>query len=98
MTTKNTLVDLLNHLCNFKTQNNQLSNIKYIHKFLEFCVNNLNQYAVNAGDSDWRIKEAIMCAVGELAEIICLKNKRDLRPMIEPMLKTHILQELRTSQ
>lgn len=41
--TRNTMIDLILAICSyktFKTDNTPL----YLHKFLEFCVSNLNQY------------------------------------------------------
>lgn len=60
--------------------------------FLSFASNNMQQYsdAVQAGSNpDWRVKEALLYAIGSLNEIIGLH--KDLARNIEPMLKTHVL-------
>lgn len=42
-TPKNTVVDLLISLCTYKTKKNKRPD--FLMPFLEFCVNNLNQYS-----------------------------------------------------
>ena len=52
----------------------------------------MQQYSdnVQAGNNpDWRIKEALLFAIGNLTETIGLH--KDLARNIEPMLKTHVL-------
>lgn len=44
---KNSVVDLLSRLCTYKPKEGSKKKQKrpeFLHKFLEFCVNNLNQY------------------------------------------------------
>lgn len=65
---KNTIIDLLVYLCNYKT-NKQNKRPDYLHEFLQFCVKNLNEYKTRP-DADWRIKEGILLAIGSLRDQI----------------------------
>ena len=52
----------------------------YLHKFLEFSVKNLNEYAakISSGEgADFRIKEAIMYAIGTIKDEIW--SQKDLK-------------------
>ena len=77
------MVDLLVYLCNYKSVK---SNKKpdYLHNFLQFCVNNLNQYTQQE-NPDWRIKEAILYSIGSLRDLI--DRHKDLKRSIEGMLQ-----------
>lgn len=67
-----------------------------MHKFLEFCVTNLNQYSAQASTSDWRIKEAILYSIASLYDE--LTAQKNIRVMLEPMMITHVLPELQSPQ
>ena len=41
---KNTVVDLLTYLCQYKSVK-KAKRPDYLHKFLQFCVNGLNEYS-----------------------------------------------------
>jgi len=87
---KNTVVDLLNYICEYKSSKKQ-KQPDYLPKFLQFCVQNLEQYshALAAHTPvDWRIKEAILYAIGGLFEEI--EPYKDLRPLVEPTLIAHV--------
>ena len=52
----------------------------------------MQQYAdalAAGGNPDWRVKEALLYAVGSLNDTI--RQFKDLAKNIEPMLKTHAL-------
>ena len=89
---KNTTVDLLQLICQYKTTKGRAQKPDYLMPFLSFASNNMQQYAdaVQAGGCpDWRIKEALLFSIGSLTENIGLY--KDLAANIEPMLKTHVL-------
>jgi len=61
---------------------------------LQYCVQNLTQYQTNVQqgiDADWRIKEAIMFAIGTIRDEIV--SQKDLKVQMEQMLLIHILPE-----
>ena len=65
--------------------------------FLNFASTNMQQYsdAVQAGSNpDWRVKEALLSAVGSLNETIGLY--KDLAQNIEPMLKAHVMPDFQS--
>ena len=89
---KNTTIELLVGICNIKQQKGKKVKPDYLVPFLSFATNNMNQYneQVKAGaNPDWRIKEALLYAIGSLSETI--KNHDDISANIEPMLKEHVL-------
>ena len=89
---KITTVDLLQLICQYKSVKGNKKKPDYLVPFLGFASNNMQQYtdAVQAGNNpDWRIKEALLFAVGSLNEVIGLH--KDLAANIEPMLKAHVL-------
>lgn len=90
---KNTIVDLLIYLCDYKS-NKKSKKPDYLHQFLQYCVNNLNEYN-NQQSPDWRIKEAILYSIGSLRDQV--NNFRDLRRLMEPMMTSHVLPELKSS-
>ena len=56
----------------------------YLPKFLEFSVNNLNEYNAKiqtAEGADWRIKEAILWAITSIKDEIC--TQKDLKSQME---------------
>lgn len=64
-----------------------------------FCAKNLTDYkqALSAGTNvDWRIKEAILFAIGGLLEEI--NPYKQLRQTVEPMLIEHVMSELENPQ
>jgi hypothetical protein len=87
---KNTAVDLLTYLCQYKTVKTGKKSSKqpdYLRGFLQFCAITLQQYtaAVSAGQNvEWRIKEAVLFAIGSIMEEI--QPYKDLRGTVEPML------------
>lgn len=89
---KITTVELLQLICQYKTEKGRKIKPNYLVPFLNFASSNMQQYsdAVAAGGNpDWRVKEALLNAVGNLTEIIGLH--KDLKGSIEPMLKAHVL-------
>ena len=71
---KNTVVDLLNYLCKYKSTRKQRQP-DYLYSFLEFCGRNMDQFTLAVANGqgasfDWRIKEAILYAIGSLMEEI----------------------------
>jgi hypothetical protein len=63
------------YLCNYLSdKKKKRSKPIYLFKFLEFCVRNLNEYASHPG-ADWRIKEAILYAIGSLMDSIKERKK-----------------------
>ena len=85
-------VELLQHICQFKTQKGRKVKPDYLVPFLGFVSNNMQQYAnelAAGGNPDWRVKEALLYSVGSLNETI--RGFSDLAKNIEPMLKTHVL-------
>lgn len=75
---KNTIIDLLIYVCSYistKKVKGQKTVRKpdYLFPFLNFAVTNMNQYAeqIQQGNSpDWRIKEALLLAIGHLHDLI----------------------------
>lgn len=67
----------------------------YLHSFLEFVVNHLNEYKqkIGAGEPvDWRIKEALIFAIGTIKDE--LENAKEIYAQMEQMLENHIMGEL----
>lgn len=60
---KNEVVELLIRLCRYKSVKKN-KKPDYLHKFLEFSLSNLVQA------TDWRVKEAVMFAIGSLLDDI----------------------------
>lgn len=91
---KNQIQNLLENLCTYSSQKKG-KKPDYLHKFLEFVVKNLNEYneQVKANpNTDWRIKEALMCSIGTLREQI--RKQKDLKGQMEQMLIMYIMPEL----
>jgi hypothetical protein len=68
---------------------------KYLVPFLSYANNNLEDYLTklnNNEQADWRIKEALLLAIGNLADAI-YKVER-LRESMEEVHKNHVLGEL----
>ena len=88
---KNQVVEFLGRLCRYKSiKKNKRPD--YLHKFLEFALSNL----VQAGATSWRIKEAIMFAIGKLLDEI--RDFKDLKELMEPMMAQHVMPELQSQQ
>lgn len=87
------MLDLLTYLVKYKT-NKKLKRPDYLHKFLQFAVSNLNSAQQSQG-SDWRVKEALLLAIGHL--ITEIRKFSDLKQMMEPMMIEHVLPELNSS-
>lgn len=65
--------------------------------FLKFATDNMSQYAeavAAGGNPDWRVKEALLFAMGSLNEVISLH--KDLKKSIEPMLQGHVLPDFKS--
>jgi importin-7 len=84
---KNTVQDLLVYLCRYSSQKKQKKKGKskrgkpdYLHPFLAFAVKNLTEYnsKITSGEgADFRIKEAILYAIGTLKDEIW--GEKDLK-------------------
>jgi hypothetical protein len=91
---KNSAVDLLTYFCNYKAKKKQPV---YLKGFLTFCARNLIDYARGVVAADgWRIKEAILFAIGTQLEDV--SAYKELQAMVEPMLGEHVLPELSNAQ
>ena len=88
---KNQVVEFLIRLCRYKSVKKN-KRPDYLHKFLDFALSNL----VQAGSTNWRIKEAIMFAIGSLLDDI--RGFKDLKELMEPMMAQHVLPELQSQQ
>mmetsp|Transcript_42364 Transcript_42364/g.55849 ORF Transcript_42364/g.55849 Transcript_42364/m.55849 type:complete len:774 (-) Transcript_42364:479-2800(-) len=89
--------ELVQHICQFKTQKGRKNKPDYLMPFLGFTSNNMQQYAdglASGANPDWRVKEALLFAVGSLNETVRLYD--DLSKNIEPMLKTHVLPDFQS--
>lgn len=82
-------MDLLGYLCQYKSSK-KAKQPDYLLKFLGFCVQNLEQYKTQGGD--WRVKEALLYAIGSLVETIAVYPK--IKSMMEQMMSGHVLPEL----
>lgn len=95
---KNTLIDLIQYICKYKS--NKKGKQDYLIPFLTYAKTNMEQYQALAAQiqtPDWRIKEALMTAVGFLEGEIS-QEKATLGPMMEPLMATHVLPELSSVQ
>jgi importin-7 len=66
---------------------------------LHFTVENLEQYnqKINMNEgADWRIKEALMFAIGTIRDEI--ESQKDLKKQMEQMLMSYVLPELTSDQ
>lgn len=57
---------------------------EYLHKFLGFAIQNLEQYNLKIQSeegADWRIKEALMFSIGTLKDEI--DSQKDLKKQME---------------
>ena len=89
---------MLQYLCKYKSSKKKKVP-DYLHKFLKFAIDNLDQYNVNIQSSqgvDWRIKEALMYSIGTLKDEI--DTQKDLKGQMEQMLMTYILPELNSEK
>ena len=71
----------------------------YLHMFLEFALKNMVEYdeKIAAGESvDWRIKEALMFAIGTIRDNIT--GQKDLKGQMEGNLVRFVLPELKSPQ
>jgi len=104
---KNQVQDLLVYLCNYSSQkpptNDKGKKTKpkpdYLHQFLKYTVENLETYdqkVVSQEGADFRIKEALMYAIGTLREEIM--GDKELKGQMENMLKKYIAPELKSPQ
>ena len=93
---KQTVIDLLISLCAYKSDKKKQKKPDFLHKFLGFAVTTLNTYMQQAGQADWRIKEAVIYAIGSLYDEVM--HFKDLRTSLEPMMSTHVLPELASPQ
>lgn len=72
---------------------------EYLVNFLNYVSDNLNQYLtkIQQGEqADWRIKEALLLAVGHLADAIFKID--DLKQNMESVHMTHVISELSSAQ
>ena len=91
---KNTVIDLLIYICEYSSTAKHKPD--YLFPFLNYAVTNMANYqqlVLSGQQPDWRIKEALLCAVGHLQSYID-KEKAVLNAVIEPMLMTHVLPDL----
>ena len=67
---KNTTLDLLQYICMYKSGGeNSKEKPDYLFPFLNYAVSNLKTYKQHQQQGinlDWRIKEALLCAIGHL--------------------------------
>jgi len=89
-TARHTIVDLLQYICMYKSKKGGKPD--YLHPFLAFVAQNLQEYSQQQGQADWRIKEALLSAIGALSDQI--DHLKELRSEMEPMLTKHVLPEL----
>lgn len=68
---KNVAIDMLKVICSYKSQPKQ-KQPDYLGGFLKFCTDNLQTYKDTAASDPnaWRIKDAILLAVGHLEDEI----------------------------
>jgi len=84
---KNTVIDLLQHICTHQSGGKK-SKPDFLMPFLNYAVTNMQTYAAKkaTGETpDWRIKEALLCAVGHLQGQIH-RERSTLNAMMEPTL------------
>lgn len=96
---RNNVIDLLQYIVTYKTTKGKNTKPDYLFPFLNYAASNMSQYQeqVNAGGSpDWRIKEALIIAIGNLTEQI--NRWKELKTSMEPMLMQHVLPELKSQQ
>ena len=92
---KNSTVELVQLICQHKSQKKKKVKPDYLMPFLNFASTNMQQYAdglAAGGSPDWRVKEALLFTVGSLNDVI--RNYDDLANSIEPMLKAHVFPDL----
>jgi importin-7 len=97
---KNTAVDLLSYLCQYKSSK-KAKQPDYLKPFLMFCGKHLEHYkhslaTPGSPQVDWRVKEAILNAIGGLIETI--DAYKDLKGMMEGVMSGHVLHELDNPQ
>lgn len=101
---RNQIQDLLCYLCKYSSQKKKKNSKKapkpdYLHAFLAYAVSNLDQYnaKIQTGEgADWRIKEALMYAIGTIRDEIA--SQKELKAQMEQMLQTYVLPELTSEQ
>ena len=95
---KVTCVNLIQYVCAYKSTK-KAKKPDYLIPFLTFATNNMTMYndekSKNA-NPDWRIKEALLFAVGSLCGQIA--EQKELNKSMEPMLMTHVMPELNSDQ
>lgn len=95
---KNTVIDLMQYIVEHKSDSKAKPD--YLFPFLNYAVTNMNSYLElknQGGTPDWRIKEALLCAVGHLQSQIH-DERAVLNAQIEPMLRQHVMPELTSEQ
>ena len=68
---KHTCIDLLQYICQYRSVKGKKGKPEYLYPFLSFATNNMTQYneqLANGANPDWRIKEALLFAVGSLRD------------------------------
>jgi hypothetical protein len=96
---KNTVIDLLQHICQHKSDGKK-SKPDYLVPFLNYVAQNMTSYLQmkqSGQQPDWRIKEALLCAVGHLQDTIH-SERSYLNAQIEPVLQQFVLPELSDEQ
>lgn len=94
---KITTVELLQLICQYKTTKGRKQKPDYLMPFLNFASTNMQEYAdavAQGANPDWRVKEALLYAIGSLNETIGLHA--DLARNIEPMLKAHVMTDFQS--
>ena len=95
---KVTCVNLIQYVCAYKSVKKQ-KKPDYLIPFLTFATNNMTMYndeKQKNANPDWRIKEALLFAVGSLCGQIA--EQKELNKSMEPMLMTHVMPELNSDQ
>ena len=89
------MVDLLSGICVYK-KNKKQKRPDFLKSFLEYCYTSLVEFNQQPVTPDWRIKEAILYAIGSLFED--LNAYKELRQQMEPMVMQFVLPELSSPQ
>jgi hypothetical protein len=89
------VIDLLTGFCQYKSKK-KAKRPDFLKKFLQFCVKTLVEFNQQQVQPDWRIKEAILYAIGSLYQDLYAYS--ELRRELEPMVKQFVLPELVSQQ
>ena len=94
---RNVAIDLLKVICSYKSEPKQKTP-EYLGGFLKFCSDNLQTYKESSATDQnaWRIKDAILLAIGHLEEEI--NDVKAYKNNMEHMLFTHVFEELKSNQ